>query len=364
MHIILIISLIFGIVFIRAINKGKYSRKIEVIFGGSLIFMYSALRSETVGIDLPTYVANFHEISKLSSYDILFHSTGYNWSRDPVFYIFLKVLSLFSANPQIMIVAISAVVSISVSAFIYRTSSDVLIAFLLFICLRYFSFTLTGLRQAISISIILLSFKYLENNRTVLSISYIITASLFHFSALFFIIAVKPIRNLTSIKYVVFSGLLIIGLVFSVSNFVTDLIYLIPAFGERFSSYGIMDKNISGIGTLLTYLIIFLLGFIPYRKIKLNKRLVYNHQSTNYILHFNMLIVGLIIAVLGLYIPNIFRIGYYFIIPGILCIFTNLHYYNATISLFIKYVFISLVIIQYIYFGPGAGTENYSFFWQ
>lgn len=100
------------------------------------------------------------------SFGSLFTSTWLIVSRDPIFYSFMKILTYISEDPQFMLIITSVIVALSFSIFIYKNSINPLMSFIMFIGLRYYSFTLTGLRQAIAWSIILISYQFIKEKNS------------------------------------------------------------------------------------------------------------------------------------------------------------------------------------------------------
>lgn len=375
MSTVLIVVLVAGIFLIRSAYPNNVNRKTEIIFSGITIFLYAALRDQTVGVDLPTYYNNYIQISSFSVGDILFHSSSYTWSRDPFFWIFIKSLTYFSASPQLMIITISAIIAFSISQLIYRSGSDVLMCFLIFICLRYFSFTLTGLRQAMAMAMLFFTFKYLESKKPIPFIMYVFLASAFHASALIFLVA-YPLALFKRINVIVFISITLAIVSFFFQGLIGYLLPLLPFLGERFSGYAASGETLNGFVVFSIYFLIFIMIISQYKNINiyiLNLSTKYNMYTNSKrtmnppsVMYTNFFIVGTALASLGLFVPNLFRIAYFFILPSLLYLFPKvIGYYNSNFRpLPIRALVIILLISQFLIIGPGAGTANYHFFWQ
>jgi len=376
MHIVLVFFLIIVVTFIRLSFSTKGNRKMEVFWAGLLIFIFAALRDQSVGVDLPRYSDNFIEIASWSVSDILNYSSGYSWSRDPVFWVFMKFLTEISLNPQIMIVAISAIVAVSVSILIYRSKSDVLLCFIIFISLRYFSFTLTGLRQAVAISVLFFAYKYLKTKKFFPFIVVVIIASAFHKSAFVFVLA-YPIMLIEKTKYIfIFSSLFLI-LSFAFKGFVLLIISFIPFFENRFNHYLEMSNGGSGSVIFAIYFVIVFFLLINHNKIRNYilkitigisqiKQKDLKEANSTISMYYNFLIVGTTLSYVGIFLPNIFRIAYFFIIPSLFFLLPKIISYSQNVLQLkpLKFIVIFLLLFQYFVIGPGAGTGEYVFFWE
>lgn len=374
MYLVLIFVLVVGILLIRLFKSGPSSRKTEAVFSGIMIFLFSALRDESVGIDLHSYTQGYIDIALWSVNDIIFHSEGYMWSTDTVFWIFLKMLTYFSSDPQLMIVVISAFIAYSVAFLAYRTNSDILVCVILFITLRYFSFTMSGIRQALAMSLIFLSVKFIEEKRFKPFLLLTIIASLIHGSALFFVFA-YPITKIKNIKTILVPSLILISTAFLFTGTFISIMSYIPFLGNRFEGYLNFGSQAEGSAITSIYLIVLFFSLIKRKQISsyiLNGEKKHIASNTNdflinkTILYFNLLIVGVSIALIGVFVPNLFRVGYYFIIPSLIYMFPWAieFYQNLLGKLPIKFIAILLLVMQFTIIGPGAGVDEYKFFWE
>ena len=80
---------------------------------------------------------------------------------------------------------------------------------------------------------------------------------------------------------------------------------------------------------------------------------------------FRLTLVAMMFSIIGQSMPNMFRIAYYFI-------FALLGFLPRIIERMfepkMRIVVIALIVLlmggQYVLLGPGAGTDNYLFYWQ
>ncbi len=340
-------------------EQSQETRKRQVTYMGMLLFWFAALRSPTVGGDLlgsesgeSGYWFDYTLDAGLSFRDVIVYRAG----RDPFFHCFLKFLSTVSYSPQTMLVVVGGIFSFGFSYFVYHSRGNVLFSFMMLIGFRIFSFSLSGLRQAIALGLIYIAYICLRDKKYARFVILNILAALFHRSALVFIVAF-PLMFVNT-TYVVVTLLLLFGLNIVTSGSLVD--YLASFFfGGRFDSYiaRSVGMEFEGGATFFIYLFFYFLVLAFYRKIK--KRDVFLSKE------FSILSVGIFFSAIGQTMDNVFRIAYYFIFllfPVSSQMLLSMFNDKKTYSL-ICFVASFLLAVQYIVFGTGASTENYEFFW-
>ena len=354
MHIILMVTYLMVSLLIYSLPKRKRQKKLS-IWGGLVLFTYGSLRSTFNGTDVIGY-ANSYLLLPYMSFKEIYNSIT-TVSRDPFFYSFLKVLSYINKNPQFMLMIISAIVAISISVFIYKNSVNPILSFVMFIGLRYYSFTLSGLRQAIAWSIVMVSYEFLSRKKIKHFVLIVCFASLFHRSALLFLLS-YPLSMIRKIDKMTFMVIFLLLFNFTTSDVIVKLIVKIP-FLQQYESYIFNGETTnSGSTILFIYFCIVALSFIAKKKIIKKNEDMY--------LIYNSSLVGVAITSLAFNYANIFRIGYYFILPIILLLpytIKSLKVDKRTKNL-INVLVVTMLAVQFILIGPGAGMDNYIFFWQ
>lgn len=359
-HVIFIILLFLTYYITGGIDgeKNLKIRKRQVTYMGLLLFLFAALRSPTVGIDIrpdyPTgYWEDYYVNADVSFAEILFMRAG----RDPIFHCFLKVLSFFSDSPQTMLIAIGGIFAFGFSYFVYHSKGNVLLTYMMLIGFRIFSFSFSGLRQAVALGLIYIAYIAFRDEKYKQFVILTCVAALFHNSALIFLLS-WPLLFI-KVNYVVSALFLLLWI-----NIVTNGIivnYLATLFfSGRFDSYLENSVNMAfeGGGTFFIYVFFYLLILISYRKIKIN--------DVSFDKEFSILSVGMFFSTIGQSMSNVFRMAYYFIFllfPAtsqmIMSIVKEKEFYAV-----ICYMTSLLLAAQYLILGPGAGTENYDFFWN
>jgi len=97
--LVIFIVLIIGIYLLRILftkqKFGSFSRKAYCILIGSFLFLISALRHYTVGVDIEWYVGNFYSISNTQSW-----SDVIEYGKDPGYWCFVKLISYITNDHQ------------------------------------------------------------------------------------------------------------------------------------------------------------------------------------------------------------------------------------------------------------------------
>ncbi|ASA23809.1 EpsG family protein [Paenibacillus donghaensis] len=356
MHILLIGFILLGGFVINNTVQSKAKEKILAIWTGTLLFIYAALRSVSVGTDIESYSLSYLQLKYISFEEIFMSNTII--SRDPFFYFFLKLLTYINSDPQFMLVVISALITICITIFIYKNSVNIILSCTLFVGLRYYSFTLSGLRQALAWGIIMLSYNYIKEKKPVNFILLIILAALFHKSALIFLLA-YPLASIKKLEIITISVPFVYLLNVLTNNGVMQLVLKIPFFKqyEDYGGYLLGNSNNSGSTLILIYVSIYVIAFI------FRKQVISNND--NIYLMYNLTLLGITITMLSIDYENLFRIGYYFIFPIILLLPLTINSIGDKKMRNILNAFVILLVFgQYILIGPGAGTDNYHFFWE
>lgn len=333
-------------------NKRKY----EVALLGIVLFLFAALRAPSVGIDVQRYCDTYRQVSGMSYAEILKPSENYNL-RDPFFHCFMRTLAYISDNPQLMLAVIGAWVAITFSIFVYHTGGQVLNTFLLFVCLRIYSFTLTGLRQSIAMGFVWLAFVCLQKKKYIWYAVFLILAACFHLSAITFLMALPLV--LIKSKNVVLGGVLC----FTAANILSGnrFVYYISnfLFSERFGGYidTAIESETSFSSTFLLYIALFAFVVLFFKRVE--------ERNENSVSLFNTACFGLMVSFVSQGFPNLFRVAYYFIC-NLFPLFTQTVNVSGKQSerTIINTLLPVFLIAQYLLMGTSGGTENYLFFWE
>ncbi len=161
-----------------------------IIFTGVLAALVMGLRTKWTGSsDTRTYMATFNVIKNveqfvdyydrvLSKSDFLVSETG--------FYYFVWLLSRITHEPQMLVLASSSFVTFAACRFIYKNVKDVPTGLLVYVCLGLFTFNMSGMRQAMAMSVCILSYELAKKRKLVWFALCILLAMQFHKTAICF----------------------------------------------------------------------------------------------------------------------------------------------------------------------------------
>lgn len=349
-HLILLLSLCF-IYFVW--GDAPSNRRKSVICMSFCLWLFYSLRSWTVGSDTVRYYANFVFASDMSFSEIW----SYYSTRDPLFYSFCKALSLIVNDPQFFVSVVGAIICSSFAYFAYYQKGNVLLMYILFVTLRVFPFMMSGMRQALAMSILLVSYVFMQKGKKIIYLASSSTALFFHTSSLivpFSVYVLGKLKNKKIIPYVcILFGLIIAfggGLLLTVVESLFG--------GDRFSNYANETKESIRIGgTFLLYALMFFAVWINQKNLR--------KMVDDFELELGMLSIAMMFSIIALAIPNMFRMAYYFQFP----MFSMATFLIASIwgnrnKKTVIFIFVLLMITQYMVLGTGADVGNYEFFWD
>lgn len=375
-HIFIIIFFITLAAVMFLHSETDLGRKIYLWITFSLLFILSAFRSIVIGNDTAYYVnlyeyfgdsSNFLSISNLFAIDNIINSR-----IEPGYVLLNMVLNIFSNEYLLLFVITSLFILGTWKAHLLRNSEMVWLSLLLFFNLRFFYFTLSGLRQAIAMSIILISYEYLKKRNLKLFVICVFVASLFHLSALVFLIAYPLTKFKANFKlFCYFLLIAVIGYI-SFDKILGILLSMFPKYKMYLaSSYLDGSVKLASIINFLVTLSISLFGIILTNKIyKQNKYSSYKHEKfeeTN-ILN-NMLIISTVLAFISIKASIIGRFHMYFFMFTVIYIPKLLSFIdNKILKIIITYIIVILFILYnliILYYRPEwQNVYPYKFIWQ
>jgi hypothetical protein len=324
--------------------------KLFTILSGLLLFLIGALRNIRYLYDTLGYAKKFLELPLRPLYELWLNSLRYI-GKDPFFYFIAKLISLLRIDYQGWIAILFALFCFTVFLIIYKYSDEIFLSIFAFISLGYFSFGLTGLRQTVAISFTVLSYKYLRERRLAPFIALVLVATLFHSSALIFIIA-YPLSKI-KIGWKQIAG---IGGAIIMTYFFSDFFrFLIARLGwtDSLTVYAQSDRSLSLFG-LFIQMITFL--FCLYYK----KNVVEKDEDNTSL--YNLLFLGVVFQAFAVVVAEMFRISMYFSIFAIILIpkavFSEK---DRQVKPFIYFGVFLVLAVMFMYSKRGVG---YTFFWQ
>lgn len=344
----IIFGYIIAIVILKVIlTKNKISENIFLTLAAFLLMIIVSLRNLSFGTDTLVYVEKFRKYNLIEFSQIIDYLNKID-EKDKTFYLLVRILNLFSLEESLIVVLFSILFLTSTFWMIYKYSNNSLISIILFICLGYLFFSLTGLRQTFALTFIIFSYKYLRERKMYKFIILVLLASLFHSTALVFLIAYPLVYLKLGIKHlVVLISASLINILFNsqiyslLKNFI---------FNEQYEYYLNNEESLNYSGFLIQ-LSIFLFCLI-FKKVILTK-------SPENITFYNLIFIGLIFQLFATNIAVVFRISLYFSIFSII-LFSNVisSFKDVYIRILVNLIVI-VILIMYLFIS--GYYEGYTF---
>lgn len=143
------------------------------------VFVLIAFKAECIGTDTSNY------LNYLSSFgDEINYGEDGEKAMELGFQYLMIVLNRITDNSQSLLVTLGGLTVISLYCFIKQTARNWCLALYFFICLGFFQFVMTGIRQSMAIEIMLLAYPFIKKRKIVLYMMMVALAFLFHKSAI------------------------------------------------------------------------------------------------------------------------------------------------------------------------------------
>ena len=286
---ILYFSILSLYIFISIIIRNRLKRdKLFLNLAFTLLFVVLAIRVPYS--DMNNYLNYFHKIHQMNFSEFL------SFKIEFLYKLLNLIIGKIYFNDRFFMIIIAIITCIGPYCFIKRYSENYLLSILLFISIGTYSLQFFVIRQAIAITFLLLSLKYIEKKNLKKFLILVGIATLFHYSSCFFVFIYyfDKIPNKTKI---LLSVLLFIGTIL----FKEQLYGLIG-----YTSYNTyMDIGIQGEGYGMLSLLIILLLFSLLFKLKDNE----NEMET----YLSMSIMATILQIMATRISIFSRLVYDFI---------------------------------------------------
>jgi hypothetical protein len=329
-------------------NRIKYNNKIYIIMAGGSLFLLMSLRHVSVGTDLIGY---YYEYLNSELYLSLRHNElGYSY--------FNHFFRNIDVNFQLYLSIIALITVFSISKLYLKFSHNIMLSYYLFITLGLFGMTLTGLRQSLAIMITIFAYTSLMENKRLKFFILVGLATLFHNSAIIFIVIyfIKKIK-ITKRKGIVLYILTLLS--FFIKDILITLVITISP--ERYiRKYLIVESGVNPI-VILVYVAIPIAVLLVWNRDSMEEKI---KESTSIMILMSL--INIVIYFIAIDIPMVSRFSYYFMIYNTILLPNVIESIKSKDTKFIaKGVCIILSLIMFLMSTPGGslGIDNYKFFW-
>lgn len=333
-------------------NRKKSNTGAYIFFCGLILFCIAAFRDKSIGTDTISYITNFLSY-RYRDWDWVFGSHGAR--KEYGYYALIKILSSVTDNYTVLLAVVALIFTAAVCLFIYRYSRIPFLSFVLLVCMGFFYFSLSGLRQVIAMSILIFSYKYVRERKLVPFLLLVALAYLFHNTAIVFLIAYPLAYIKVNWKHlVVVVGAMIMSLFFQAQ--VKAFIFEVLGW-ERIAIYKNYGYTLTLTGFLIQLSIMFF-TMLYYRQIRENE--------PKDISLYNLMFLGLIFQVFTPVISEFFRISMYFSVFNIALVPNALmQEKNKNITYFYYFFIIAISLIYfYLFGGRHSDIIPYKFIWN
>lgn len=329
-------------------------RKVYFYLITFILICVCGLRSVKIGLDTPQYYFLFHDIATTGNLFEIISQT----KDDPIhpewgYVLYEWILSYLCFGNYYCFLFFTAILTITpVMWLIYTYSKMPWLSITLFILFGYFTFYMSGLRQALAMTFCIIAFHYSAQNKIIRYLFYIAIAFLFHRTALIFL-PIYWIKRIPLNKLVIISTIVLIGLSFYLRYIFYDLFMLISRID--YSDH----EDAGGTRMFISMLFFVLLGFSFSNKLKndnLNKSLLY------------MMIICIILwPILSTGSPAVYRLYYYYHIfiilygSNLVFLVKNIYVRNTFIAIFI---FIGIAYFATQIIMKQGNVYPYKFLWE
>lgn len=317
------------------------NRKINILLLMGLFYFFSAFRSENVGNDTLNYINAFRLINDTEGLDFN------KLNMEPGYQLLNKLISLIFNNSQWILIITSLIIYISVGYFIHRYSKNVWFSAFLFFSLNYYTNSMNIIRTYIVISVLLYSYKFVQNNKFKYFFMLVLLASLFHQTALIFLIAWFSRKININKTFFIWISLITIIIFLTFPIIIRYIMFIFPSYASYFgSSY--LDGQIE-LGSILSFLVNFsllILSLLIYKySFKYNNNNLIERKYLNNMLV--LLIIGVAISFIALHFSLLSRVSNYFIIFVIILLPNLIKYIKSKAHRLL--VYFGVINLSYLY---------------
>lgn len=285
--------------------------------------------------------------------------------KDPFFYFLGNLFSKFGFTYRGWFVFIASIYNGGFFYLLYKRSKDSIFSLCFMICLNYFYFSMTGLRQAIAMGLLFIALDFVFSRKILQFIILVLVAAMFHSSALVFLPSYYLILfPIGTIQYFLIAICAMTAIFFPLTiGIITRKI----AWNEYLAAYSEVTHGLSLFGFIIQFAVFILcsLNFFTHKKhIKENQVENTEHEKEKNIMiqlqyEINLLMAGTMAQVFAINIDNIFRISMYFSIVGALAIPNVLTLNNTTNRAYLKY---GCLLLMFAYILRSRTLMNFSMF--
>ena len=320
-------------------SKDEICRKTRMLrVSCILLFVIMGFRDYSVGNDTYRYYLKYMQYQLLSwkSIGLLDLNYGFNY--------FTKIMgTFFPSGYTLYLLVISAFCSFAVYKYLNAMSEDALVSQIMLLSLGFVFFFITGLKQSIAISFILLAYIKLKDKKYFGFLMMSAFATLFHTTAIVVILAL-PISLMKLKKSYLVVAPLLIGLAYTFRSQVFNFMRTIAAdSSDRYLAYGSTYTSSVNITGFLIQAVVFSFSLF----------LLQGHfeEDNELSSEFGIYVLGMMFQAMTGIMAEFFRLSMYFSVFGVILLpkALNRGFSKNTISI-AKFLVLSVFVLYFIFF--------------
>lgn len=340
--------IIYGVIFQQ--EKTQKNKKTFCILASLNWIILSGLRHVSIGADTIKYAYYFDQAKNIAwislwedRVNIFIHKS---MGKDPGYIVFQKLIQLFTMDYRLYLIIIAVIFTVPLGIWIYRKSSNPLMSFIIYSCLFYSFFAITGARQTLATAIVVIvGYKHIRERNLWIFLLLILIGTSIHFSVIcylpFYFIANKEITN----RYLTLCGCGFLG-IFIFKGYIYNLASSLIGY----------DQYLAYQGDATWTFTILLIALSIVTLMKRGDILEDNPQAKHYI---NALLIAVLLVPFTFVNPASMRIIQYFSLFIILLVPEIINTFQKRERFFVYLISASALIILLINNNP-----TYIFFWQ
>lgn len=197
------------------LKSRKNAKAYMVICSLALIFVLGLRSRYTGSMDTYMYSLAFNSAKNYSDLYAFLEAKdvfdGFFLLSEGGFHLYTWLAAQIFPEAQWFILLSAVIIVSSTASFIWNNSEDLTVSWIVFICLGSMTFAINGMRQALAMSICLLSYRYAKEKKLFRFLLIVLIAILFHKSAVVFLL-VYIMRNMKlDFKSVAFLSVLVVA---------------------------------------------------------------------------------------------------------------------------------------------------------
>ena len=317
---------------IDTIYENRYEKKWLFVIPFIPLYLLSALRYG-IGTDyFHTYYPTFQKILSGSQTD-----NGFEYG----FYYINKFVAVYSSDVTWVLAICALFFFVFVGISIYQQSDDPVFSIALLFGTGLFQYSLNGVRQAIVIAIWFYCLRYIEEKRFVPFLIFVITSTLFHYSALILI----PLYFLFQKRFKPSHIIVVVVGAFAFTTVLKKFILYIAGFTRyinKFSGSSLLDGDFAWSEFIISVLLLVYL-LVLYKKLKCSWKYNFLLLSTA---------LGVVCSILTREIYIIARVSLFFRYLPVLYLPSTLKVFKRESKIIVKWGFIAL-FFAYMWYMTG-----------